>query len=958
MADRDLAIRLLIQARDEASGVLKNLSSSLKTIGGTIAAYFTGRAIGGFFGSATSGAAELQAELSRLQSKTGATADEIARLKAKAEELGASDTLNVTATQSAQAMTELGAAGQNTAQILASVESTVALAQGATLELGESAGIVTANLAGFNLEADQAGRVADVLTKGANSAKTTVRALADALSYAAPSATAAGMSIEKTVAIIAKMQNAGIDGTRAGTALNSMLTDLKNPASAASKALDAAGLSTRDFAEVLAELEKGGSAAENVIIGFGKEAGPALRALLTQGSAGVNALEGELNDASGAAKETASTMGKNLKGALDALGSVWDALTQKIGDPLLAPVEKEVRSLAKVISEFSESAAFDRIRAAIVSAFKAAAASAREFAAAVDWEALGRKIEGAAGRIESSLGSLAERTMALGTAIGLVVNIFATGFATIEAAFSGILGVFSKAAQGLVYASTIVTRSIATMAASVGWESMQRAAEEATQVLRESMDDLDQWAKNAFGNAAESVNRAADSGRKVQAAWMALREPAKQAADAAGTVGASMRGAAKESDTVAAALERVEEAQYRYESAMQAAMDGNADASGSLAQLTQDLAAAKEAFERVAAAEDEAATASASTAAAVSKSSSAYVTYGSWVERVGEQARQEMASRQALATAVGDQAERVRELAIAYERAKASNASIGDGQGVAGAEELAKQLETAKTKYQELQQQLNQASPTITPQIDTKEIDGVIKEVDALHGVTTYSDHRVEDNVPDVLADLQRLDGNDTSSTHTVYVREVQQRAGGGIVIDLSKLAQRLSGGGFTRPNWDTVPGVGDQDTVPAALPEGAYVLRKQATVYYGARLLSMIRHLATGGQVPVMLTPGERWFKPAEVSRGGRALFDALNNLSISRDDLSALLNSAAEPVHRFAAGGSVGSSSSAPGVGSGSRDTVDINLSIGARKIQVQGARDQAMALASALNELKRGL
>ena len=74
--------------------------------------------------------------------------------------------------------------------------------------------------AGMGAAVSGAGRIADVLAMGANASNTSVRGLAEALSYAAPSAPSLGLSLEQTVAYIGKFADAGIDASRAGTALN------------------------------------------------------------------------------------------------------------------------------------------------------------------------------------------------------------------------------------------------------------------------------------------------------------------------------------------------------------------------------------------------------------------------------------------------------------------------------------------------------------------------------------------------------------------------------------------------------------------------------------------------------------------------------------------------------------------------------------------------------------------
>jgi len=317
----------------------------------------------------------------------------------------------------------------------------------------------------------------------------------------------------------------------------------------------------------------------------------------------------------------------------------------------------------------------------------------------------------------------------------------------------------------------------------------------------------------------------------------------------------------------------------------------------------------------------------------------AHVSYGDWIARIGEQARQELATRRQLATEIGTQAERVRELSSALAEAERYNRDHGAGNDIAGAKQLAEDLGTAKQRYADLTQELAGRLPSMQVEVDDTQLDGVIKSVDALNGTTTYSDHQIADNVPDVLADLQQLDGHDTSSTHTVYVRQVEANASGGQVGRFVTTGAR-----FGLPSWRVVPGTGNQDSVPAALPSGSYVLNKKASQYYGDGL----KRLATGGLVDTLLTPGERWFDPATVNRHGLGLFEALNQLRIP-----AIALDIPPSVQALAAGGAVGAPASTP-----KTEALDINLRVnGGQPIKLQGARDQALSLARALRELQRG-
>jgi hypothetical protein len=65
---------------------------------------------------------------------------------------------------------------------------------------------------------------------------------------------------------------------------------------------------------------------------------------------------------------------------------------------------------------------------------------------------------------------------------------------------------------------------------------------------------------------------------------------------------------------------------------------------------------------------------------------------------------------------------------------------------------------------------------------------------------------------------------------------------------------QRFAQGGaaiFSRPTWSKVPGSGHEDTVPALLRAGSFVVRKPASAYYGDSLMGRLAQgYASGGPV------------------------------------------------------------------------------------------------------------
>lgn len=166
-------------------------------------------------------------------------------------------------------------------------------------------------------------------------------------------------------------------------------------------------------------------------------------------------------------------------------------------------------------------------------------------------------------------------------------------------------------------------------------------------------------------------------------------------------------------------------------------------------------------------------------------------------------------------------------------------------------------------------------------------IANVQRQMQALDRLETESRHRVSSNADAAGAEIQALNGMNTSSTHTVHVRKVEANATGGLV---GAGVPRFAEGGavaaaFTPMSGGTVPGTGHQDTVPRTLDAGAFVLRRAAVRKYGAGALSqMVRgvaqgvaRFASGGTVPGSGSPA-----PAGPLGSGKRNRDAAEALKM----------------------------------------------------------------------------
>ena len=193
----------------------------------------------------------------------------------------------------------------------------------------------------------------------------------------------------------------------------------------------------------------------------------------------------------------------------------------------------------------------------------------------------------------------------------------------------------------------------------------------------------------------------------------------------------------------------------------------------------------------------------------------------------------------------------------------------------------AKQALDKLTAYAKENSLLELRVTTEKAQASITNVEGMIK---ALDRIRTESQHAVSTNADLARREIQSLAGMNTSSTHTIYVTKVETNATGGLV---GASVRNFADGGavspsanviasaFPRMGGGSVPGSGDQDTVPRTLDAGAFVLRKAAVRKYGGNVLSNLANgvarFATGGSV----TPTGSGSGPAPIKRN-RDAFEA----------------------------------------------------------------------------------
>lgn len=522
-------VELIIKARDEASSIFGTMQGKLAAIGAAIATYFGFSA----FAGAVKGAADLEAKLSEVKAVSGATASEMKALRQAAEDAGAST--KFTATESADALGNLTRAGLTAKDAIAALPAVLSLAQAGGIGLAEASEYVTKAVMGMGLQFTDAGRVADVLAAGANASNTSVTGLAQALSYAAPVAKSLGLSLEATVAIIGKFADAGIDASRAGTALNAILSQFSDPASKFRQELAGAGITTGNFEQALRQLAEAGPAGQRAVLAVGTEAGPALRALLNQGIGALDDLKGKLDAAGGSAAATAAVMGDNLAGAAKDLSSAWDTVKNALTTPLLPVLKDGVTQLSEALKSAVSDGTIGRFGEAIATAFQGGIQWAKAFAEQVDVGALLARLQAFASEAQQTFTTVGEYARNAGNIVQTAYGVMSAGVNTVLAVVYKLGEAFSGVASNIQSGIALLLDGLAKVTFGGISASFKQAAEE----VRLSADAT--WAASeAFAKRAETAFVAVADGAEVaRKGWTGLTEDTSAAAvQAAASAGA------------------------------------------------------------------------------------------------------------------------------------------------------------------------------------------------------------------------------------------------------------------------------------------------------------------------------------------------------------------------------------------------------------------------------------
>ncbi|MBJ8340007.1 phage tail tape measure protein [Antrihabitans sp. YC3-6] len=327
--------------------------SQLKTLGGAMGVTLGVAGIAAGFGKVVSLGNDLTNTLNTMQAVSSATADQMAAVSERAKQLGNDMTIpNTSATNAAEAMTELAKGGLSVEQTMVAAKGSLQLAAAAQIDAGTAANIQARALNAFKLEASDATLVADTLANVSNAASGEIGDFAMGLNQSALVAKGLGLSLEDTATTLGLFAKNSLLGSDGGTSLKTMLIALESPSKAQAAALRELGVeqfnAQGQFVGMRVVTEQLAAAQQRMTTeqftaaaatAFGTDAVRGATALVAEGAAGWDEMAGAITRQGGAA-EVAAAKTQGLPGALQRVQNAAETSALALYELVDGPLER------------------------------------------------------------------------------------------------------------------------------------------------------------------------------------------------------------------------------------------------------------------------------------------------------------------------------------------------------------------------------------------------------------------------------------------------------------------------------------------------------------------------------------------------------------------------------------------------------------------------------------------
>ncbi|HCJ9362244.1 TPA: phage tail tape measure protein [Klebsiella pneumoniae] len=299
-----------------------------------------------------------------LQAVLGVAKDsaEMSALRKQARLLG--DNTAASADDAAGAQIIIAKAGGDAAAIQAATPVTLNMALANRRTMEENAQLLLGTKNAFQLSNDRVAHIGDVLSATMNKSAADFQGLSDALTYLAPVAKAAGVSLEEAAAMTGVLHDNNITGSMAGTGSSAVVSRLQAPTGKAWAALKELGVKTADskgnmrpvftiLKEIQASFKKNklgtSQTGEYLKTIFGEEALKSSNALLDAAASGkLDKLTAAFKASDGKTEELVKVMQDNLGGDFKEFQSAYEA----VGTDLFDQQESSLRKLVQTATGY------------------------------------------------------------------------------------------------------------------------------------------------------------------------------------------------------------------------------------------------------------------------------------------------------------------------------------------------------------------------------------------------------------------------------------------------------------------------------------------------------------------------------------------------------------------------------------------------------------------------------
>ena len=311
------------------------------------------------------GVADVDFNIRGAVAKTGTMAQGYKEMLSLANEVGGKTKFNNL--DAALAINSAATLGLMDKEIKELLPSTADLAQAFNSDLNKTLESTIAYIKTYNMETSEAVRVNDMVAMVSKKSAADLDRLQAGFQYVGSTAKSMNIPLESTFAVLGKLNDSGIYGSSAGTALNNFLVQMAKNAPDIEK-LIGDKLTDKNgklkalpdiFQKVADKVRNLDDTTRSAVLFdlFGIRGGKNILTFLNQGVEGLKELEAQIKKSDGTVNEMARFMMQGIGGAIEELGSTWETAFQSVFqalEPLLMPIFIGLTSIGDVIIQLNK----------------------------------------------------------------------------------------------------------------------------------------------------------------------------------------------------------------------------------------------------------------------------------------------------------------------------------------------------------------------------------------------------------------------------------------------------------------------------------------------------------------------------------------------------------------------------------------------------------------------------